>query len=189
MGMGLGAVMLLANKPRPRYVSPYTPGATPPPVPEPKPEPIQATPTPEPGKKPTEGAHTFTFYTIVDSPNGPVLSAQTRPLPGETLDAEARLKAAIVAMTEGAAPALPKGTRLRRLKIEDKVAVLDLSKELKANFSGGDKAEQLAVNALTATTGQLDGVEEVRIFIEGAAVETLGGTQSLLEPLKVPQKQ
>ena len=60
---------------------------------------------------------------------------------------------------------------------------------MKDNFSGGDKAEQLAVNALIATAGQLKGVERVQIFIGGEAIETLGGSQILLEPLKVPQKK
>ena len=67
--------------------------------------------------------------------------------------------------------------------------MMRFSKELKENFSGGgDKAEQLAINALTATAGQLAHIETVQIFIDGAVVETLGGSQSLLRPLKVPPK-
>jgi spore germination protein GerM len=188
VGMGLGAVMLLTNRPKPPYVSPYQAGATPPPVAEPHPEPIQATPTPEPGAEEVKAKPRVTYFKVIDSPDGPVLHPETRELEGETLTDEARLQAAILSMTEGEAPILPKGTKLRRLKIDGTTALLDLSKELKENFSGGDKAEQLLINALTATAGQLPGIEKVQIFIEGLAVETLGGTQSLLEPLAVPQK-
>ena len=86
----------------------------------------------------------MTYYQVVDSPDGPVLHPATRELTGEKPTDEARLAAAVVAMTEGATPALPKGTTLLRLKIEGTTALLDFSKELKENFSGGDRAEQLA---------------------------------------------
>ena len=183
----IGMGVFLFNRPKPRYVSPYVRGATPPSVAEPSQQPIQATPTP-PQNAPPAKANTVTYYQVVDSPDGPVLHPATRELTGEKPTDEARLAAAVVAMTEGATPALPKGTTLLRLKIEGTTALLDFSKELKENFSGGDKAEQLAINALTATAGQLAHIETVQIFIDGAAVETLGGSQSLLRPLKVPQK-
>lgn len=183
----IGMGVFFANRPEPRYVSPYVPGATPPPVTELGQEPIQVTPTPAPDAPPVQ-ANTVTYYQIVDSPDGPILRPATRELAGKKPTNEARLAAAVVAMTEGATPALPKGTTLLRLKIEGTTALLDFSKELKENFSGGDKAEQLAINALTATAGQLPRIETVQIFIDGAVVETLGGSQSLLRPLKVPQK-
>lgn len=188
IGMGLGVLILLANRPKVSYVSPYVPGATPPPVPMLSPEPILATPVPSPPTEPGKGAgSSVTFYRVVETSEGPALRPETRELGSEKLSDQARIAAAIAAMTEGEPPVLPKGTRLLRLKMEGTVALLDLSKELKDNFSGGDKAEQLVVNALTATVGQLSNVQTVQIFIEGASVETLGGSQSLLEPLKVPK--
>jgi spore germination protein GerM len=188
IGMGLGVVVLFATRPKPRYVSPYAPGAQPPAVPEPSPELLttpEPSPTPEPGKKPVASV---TFYRVVESPDGPALHPETRPVTGEKPTDEARLAVAIQAMAEGDEPILPKGTTLLRLKVDGKLALLDLSKELKENFAGGDRAERLAINALLATAGQLPGVEKVQIFVDGAVVETLGGTQSLLEPLSVPLK-
>lgn len=188
--MGLGALALLSSRPKPRYTSPYTPGAPAPAVPELRPDPIDPTPSPAPTEPGVKTAPTVTYYRVIDSPNGPVLHPEVKTLEAgaEKLDDEARIKVAITEMAKGETPLLPKGTRLLRLKLEGTTALFDLSKELKDNFPGGDKAEQLVVNALTATAGQLPKVEKVQIFVEGAAIESLGGTQSLLEPLKVPDK-
>ena len=186
--MGLGVVLLLSGRTKPKYTSPYSPGATPPPITEASPQPIEASPTPEPGA-PKLAANTVTVYRVSDSPDGPTLRPETVTVTSEKPSDEARIAAAIESMTEGEQPTLPKGTKLLRLKIEGTTAFLDLSKELKANFAGGDRAERLAINALTATVGQLPKIEKVQIFIDGAAVETLGGSQSLLEPLAVPQKK
>ena len=188
VGIGLGSFVMLKSVSRTPYTSPYSPGSTPPPVAEPQPEPIQATPTPAPGAPPEKG-NSVTIYRISDSPDGPTLRPESHAVSGEKPTDEQRVAAAIGAMAEGENPVLPKGTKLLRLKLTGDTALLDLSKELKDNFSGGDKAEQLAVNALIATAGQLKGVEKVQIFIGGEAIETLGGSQTLLEPLKVPQKK
>ncbi len=179
---------MLSSKSRKPYTSPYSPGSTPPPVAQPHTELIQATPA-TPTEPAAGQANSVIIYKVTDSPDGPTLRPESHPVLGEKPTDEQRLSVAITAMTEGESPVLPKGTKLLRLKITGATALLDLSKEMKDNFSGGDKAEQLALNALTATVGQLKGIERVQIFIAGEAVETLGGSQSLLEPLKVPQKK
>lgn len=191
IGMGLGLLLLLLNARgrKPVYNSPYTAGATPPPVPEASAPPVivdsDPTPSPHPGEvKPPE----FTYYQRVDTPEGPSLRAQTKPLAGTEDTDEARLRQAVQAMTEGEGAPLPKGTTLLRLKREANLVILDLSAELKANFSGGDRAETLLLNALTATVSQLAGAEKLQIFVAGEAIETLAGGQSLLEPLTIARK-
>ncbi|MBB6052608.1 GerMN domain-containing protein [Armatimonas rosea] len=188
-GMGLGALALLSGRSKPVYVSPYQPGSTPPPdAPGPTPEPIVSLPTPsptEPGQAGAEKKNTVTVYRIVDGPDGPVLRPETKEAVGDDFT---RLAAAIASMAQGENPPLPKDTRLLRLKVTGDTALLDLSPELKENFSGGDRAELLVVNALVAVGAQLPGIKQVQIFVDGQAIESLGGMQSLLEPFPVPKK-
>lgn len=191
-GMGLGILMFFMNRPKVPYVSPYGPGSTPPPdAPGPTPQPIITMPTPTPAggtgsqdpnapKKPT-----VTIYKIADGPDGPVLLPEAIEASG---DDQARLAFAVEFMAKGTNPPLPKDTRLLRLKVTGDTALLDVSKELKDNFPGGDRAELLLVNALVGLGGQLPGVKKVQIFVAGQAIESLGGMQSLLEPFSVPQK-
>lgn len=185
--MGIGAVALL-GVPSPKktvYQSPYAPGATPPPVPEPSPLPlVELAPSPAPGEKP---APHFTFYRVAEGPDGPVLRPDSHPLPADMATDETKIKLAVAAMAEGEAAALPKGTHLLRLQREGETVLFDLSKELKENFASSERSERLVLNALTATAAQLEGAKRLRIFVEGEAVETLGGDQSLLEPLTVPR--
>ena len=189
MGMGLFLLLLAPRGRKAGYQSPYVAGATPPPVPEASIPPAVTDPDPTPVPKQGEvKPPEVTFYQIVDTPEGPSLRRQTKPLLGTVTTEEETLRQALAAMTEGEKAPLPKGTKLLRLKREAKLVVLDLSKELKANFSGGDRAEVLLLNALTATVGQLPEVEKLQIFMEGEAIDTLAGGQSLLEPLTVSRK-
>lgn len=191
IGMAVaGTVMVLGNQSRkPIYQSPYSPGATPPPVAEVSAAPIVTLPDPTPAPKPGEkSVPQVTFYQLVDTTEGPVLRPQTKPLAGTVTSEEEQLRQAIQAMTQGDVAPLPKGTKLLRLKREGKTVVLDLSRELKSNFSGGDRAEILVINALTATVAQLPDAQKLQVFIEGEAIETLAGGQSLLEPLTVPRR-
>lgn len=187
MGVGLVVLLVSSRKTPGGYVSPYHAGATPPPVPEPQGGPLVVTPSgsPEPG----EGDRpTLTYYQLQDSPDGATLLAKTKPLTGSADTEEARLRQAVEAMAEGERAPLPKGTRLLRFKREGKTVVLDLSGELKSNFAGGDRAETLLLNALIATVAQLPEAEKLQIFVDGQAIETLGGNQSLLEPLTVTRR-
>lgn len=184
-GMGLGVIGLvwMPRSKKPVYQSPYHPGATPPSVPEPNTKPlVELPPSPAPGEK--VEPH-FTFYTVAEGSDGPVLRPTSRPLPTDAKTDEAKLRLAIDAMAVGETSLLPKGTHLLRLQREGDTVLLDLSKELKENFAGN---ERLVINGLIATAAQLEGAAHLKIFINGEVVESLGGDQSLLEPLTIPRR-
>jgi hypothetical protein len=69
------------------------------------------------------------------------------------------------------ASAFPKGTRLLSLKIQDKLAVLDLSEDFKAVNNMGDTGESLAQNALRDTLAQFPQIEKMRVLVAGRAFE------------------
>jgi len=83
---------------------------------------------------------------------------------------------------------IPKGTKmLSPVKVENGVAVVDLSKEFVENFSGGSTQEALVLNAIghTLVENSNGRVEKVQILVEGKKIDTLGGHFELLEPLDV----
>lgn len=85
--------------------------------------------------------------------------------------------------TEGLQPVFSPRTKVRGLKIEDGLAVIDLSREA-GKTSRGAWGEALAVSAVVNTLTKFPEVEEVRILIEGKEVETLSGHMDLTGPLR-----
>lgn len=81
---------------------------------------------------------------------------------------------------------IPDGTKLLDVKVEDKIAYVNFSKELKDNHWGGSTGEIHTVFSVVNTLAlcnELD-IEEVQILIEGQTVETLAGHIELGEPFK-----
>jgi len=84
----------------------------------------------------------------------------------------------------GLYPAVPAGTKLLGLKIQqDGLAVVDFSRELKANFQGGSQQEITTLWSIVNTLGQFSTVKQVQILLEGQVVETLGGHVEINRPL------
>lgn len=96
---------------------------------------------------------------------------------GEILDTalEALLRAG---QSKGrAAGLIPEGTRLLSpVKVEDGVAVVDLSREFVDNFQGGTDQESLMLNSIghTLVHNSEGKVSKARILVEGEKAETLG---------------
>lgn len=89
---------------------------------------------------------------------------------------------------QGFYPAVPAGTKLLGLKIQpDGLAVVDFSRELKANFQGGSQQEITTLWAIVNTLGQFPTVKQVQILVEGKVVETLGGHVEINRPLSPDQ--
>jgi len=61
--------------------------------------------------------------------------------------------------------------------------VADFSKELVERHWGGTAGELMTVYGIVNTLGELPGVKQVRITVEGRPLETLAGHLDLREPL------
>jgi len=69
--------------------------------------------------------------------------------------------------TEGLHPVIPKGTKLYSIKVEDGLAVVDLSKEFVDNSPGGTASEAMTLGGIVNTLTELEGIEKVQFLIEG----------------------
>lgn len=83
---------------------------------------------------------------------------------------------------EGAASAIPRGSKLLGVKREGSVLDVDLSSEFESG--GGSLSMQLRVAQVIYTGTQFEGFDAVRILIEGENVEAIGGEGLIVaEPL------
>ncbi|BDI32664.1 hypothetical protein CCAX7_47150 [Capsulimonas corticalis] len=80
---------------------------------------------------------------------------------------------------------LPAGSELRGVKIEDGLATVNFSAELKSNFHGSDTQEAQAVNSILKTLGQFPTISKVQILVDGSPVDSLGGHFEISDPLDV----
>jgi germination protein M len=167
--------------PTPTSVS--TPAPAEPNGPDPMKQSQDATPAPK-----SESENTMTIFRVVSNDQGRHLEPETITLSADMTDDEAKLGAAIAMMTQGKNAPLPEGTKLRSLKIEGDTATVDLSKEYKSNFAGGDELESITVQAITGTMGEFKGVKQVQFLLEGAKIDSLGGNIAFDIPVPVPQE-
>lgn len=113
---------------------------------------------------------------------------QDVPRPVGAREAEAVLAAAIRELlagpsaqerTSGLTTAIPAGTKLRSLRIDKAIVLLDLSSEIE---SGGGSAIMLArFWQLVYTATQLPHAPQVRILVDGVAKSALGGEGVLID--------
>ncbi len=73
----------------------------------------------------------------------------------------------------GATTAIPQRTELLHVAREDSVLVVDLSSEFTSG--GGSLAMQMRVGQVVYTGTQFEGIESVRILIDGEQVDSIGG--------------
>jgi germination protein M len=100
----------------------------------------------------------------------------------------ALVEALISGPRDGGVATLPASTRLRGVFIHEKTAVIDFSRELAEDFSGGTTAEYMLISSLVQTVcANFSQVEAVRILIEGDEIDSLGGHLSIAGPLR-PQE-
>lgn len=74
---------------------------------------------------------------------------------------------------------IPRGTRLRGLAVREGVAVVDLSDAVAAG--GGSSSMQGRLWQIVYTGTQYPGIQQVRILIEGAERQALGGEGVLID--------
>ncbi len=81
-------------------------------------------------------------------------------------------------------PTVPDGARLLNAYELGDLLVLDFTHEIQTNHTGGSTSELLTVYSIVNTLARnLDGIQRVRMLVEGEEVETLGGHLDLTKPL------
>lgn len=120
---------------------------------------------------------------------GECLVAETRRLPaGDDLPLRV-----LQALAEGPASpdlvgTIPAGARVLSVTVQDGLAIVDYSRELRDNHPGGSAGEMLTAYAIVGSLVALKGIDAVQILLEGEVVETLVGHLIFSEPMTVPEE-
>ena len=120
--------------------------------------------------------------------DGTGLAAETRELAaGDTL-----LQDVLTSWADGPSgqeleAALPQGAEVRSVTLEDGLCTVDLSQAFLDGLPADSGQARLAVYALVNTLAGMDGVEQVQLLVEGAALgQPLSPDQSLAAPNQAP---
>lgn len=121
-------------------------------------------------------------------PDGRDLVGETRgilptPLPGDR--AKQIVQELIAGPKGGAERAIPEGTTLRQVFVEDDgTAWVDLSPEFRTGIGGGSADELLQVYAVVDSIGlNVPGITKVGLIVDGRPLDTLNGHLDLRRPL------
>lgn len=137
----------------------------------------------------TENRRTVTVF--FPSSDGLYLVASEREIYA-TSSMSAQMKQLVVELIKGpsdgdaggAANALPEATRLREIYIHRDTAYVDFTKEVVEQLEGGSHAELLTVySVVDSVIHNFPEITRVKILVEGADVESLGGHVDLSMPL------
>lgn len=148
-----------------------------------------ATEDPDPGDDPPpgDGAGTdqVTAWFARETPSGVWLEPETVHLADETVQV---LRAAVEAIVSGQSvnPGLttlvPAGVEVLDVRIEEGVAVVDLSGEV-AQASGGSAEELAFAQQLAQTATQFEAADAVRLLVDGQPVDELWGHLDWSKPI------
>ncbi len=78
----------------------------------------------------------------------------------------------------------PPETRVLDVKIEDSIAVINFSEELRSKHWGGSTGEMMTLGSLANTLTELEGIKGVQILLNGEKVESLLGHMDARSPLQ-----
>ncbi|NJC87141.1 MAG: GerMN domain-containing protein [Desulfuromonas sp.] len=142
-------------------------------------------PSPPPPAEPQRQLRTITLYFA--APDGSGLVAEAREI-DDCLVEEDCLKATVQALLDGPvgnlAPVFPAQATLRGVMVAGSELQVDFGQALIDAHPGGSWGEILTVQALTDTVAvNFPHLRQVRILVEGAAVETLKGHVDLRQPI------
>lgn len=70
---------------------------------------------------------------------------------------------------------LPPGTRVNSLRVENNIAIIDFSKEIRENFQGGAGLELNLLESMKKTLLSIPGIEGIEIQIDGEKGQSIGG--------------
>lgn len=77
--------------------------------------------------------------------------------------------------TAGLYPTLPVGTMLLDINVENGVCAVDLSAEFLKNYAALQLPPHLTLLSLANTLTELDGVDQIRLYVEGRQEQSYGG--------------
>jgi spore germination protein GerM len=142
-------------------------------------------PPPPPSAGPARPLRTITLYFA--APDGGGLVAESREI-DDCPHPEACLAATVEALRAGPvgklAPILPAATELRGVGVAGSEVQLDFTRTLVDGHPGGSLGELLTVYGLVDTVAvNFPQLRQVRILVEGQAVDTLKGHIDLRQPL------
>jgi spore germination protein GerM len=105
---------------------------------------------------------------------------------GPTALAQQIVNAQLAPVPAGLVSAIPLGTTLRALYLDDKGDVfVDLSKEASTGHPGGSQNELLTIYTIVnALTANLPAVKSVQLLVDGKQVDTLAGHIDLRKPFQ-----
>lgn len=111
------------------------------------------------------------------------LVAEVRRLPNQKAgrSVEERAEALVLQLIQGPGkgsmlvPTFPKGTRLRSVRVQEGVAWIDFSRELREGFWKGSRSEELTLYSLVNTLTEIPEIDAVQILIEGEPASSIGG--------------
>lgn len=83
----------------------------------------------------------------------------------------------------GLVPAIPEGEWLRSIKIDGKIAQVDMKGETVKKWPKGTATEQIIVESIANTLVKNANVEKIIFLIDGKPTETLLGHVDLLDPI------
>ena len=79
---------------------------------------------------------------------------------------------------------IPDGTKVNAVFVDNRLVIVNLSREYMNNLRGGIEAEMLAVfSVVNSLLYNLDNVDSVQLLIDGATVPTLNGNVDISLPL------
>lgn len=144
-------------------------------------QPVATVPAPEEGQ-----VREVVLY--FGAPEGTHLVPEAREV-GDCLEEANCVRETVQALINGPVgdriPIIPSHAILREVSLEDGTAVLNFSRDLVAGHPGGSISELLTIYGLADTLAvNFPHIRQVRILIEGEAVETLKGHLGLREPVK-----
>lgn len=128
-----------------------------------------------------------TLYFAGESASKLIPEKRRLKLVSEPTENVAAIMAELVKGPESAAlyPTIPEGARVLNSYRLDDTLVLDFTSELRTNHPGGSTGELLTVYSIVNTmTENFQGIEKVKIMIEGNEVESLTGHLDLTGPLR-----
>jgi spore germination protein GerM len=137
---------------------------------------------PQPGRKITARL----YYVATDGAGLTGVDREVAYADGTLAQAQEIVNAQLAPVGAPLVSAIPAGTTLRAIYIDDKgEAYVDLSKEVAAEHTGGTEDELLTIYTIVnALTGNLPAVTAVQILVDGREVDTLVGHVDLRRPLE-----
>lgn len=140
-------------------------------------------PAPPATAKKTITAPEKEVYLFLSDEEGLSLKAYRRKIKKGPLEAEIR-EAMEAIISDPADSAVPEGTRLLSVKVQDKTAFLNFSQEIIKNHPGGSSGELQTIYSIVDTVAlNFPEVRDVQILVDGKKEKTLKGHIDISLPL------